>query len=946
MSLNKTQSKDNKMIEIFKKAYKSGFYPVALVGWKIEDNKARPMMPKGLTVDNYDFNEQLKKFDSNIGFVYYMNKINDKLDKDNSEYRLLCLDADSHGNEDCISGIELWNKLDFNKKETYPQDISKSNGIHMYCLIEKKYFMKNKTQIKYDNMKYEFDILTTSQIIAPYKINDIKFKAEPYWNKQCKSFEDYDSVLDIPKANKKLCKFIDKVLDENSIIGNKTKEIKNEIEEINKNKIIEENNYNNKDFTIEDIDNLVNLLDPNTNYSLWCEMGMCLRNMNKDYFCIWDKWSSNGKSYKIGECTKKWKTFKKTDNGLNIGSLISWCKTYNSNGFKNFIKDYNVKKIILDNKKIFPENELAITNIIHEDRLRHVSLNDSFCPMYKNDHEAGNVYLEITPYEYTMKCKICLGKTYPCDHLSLAKPELNKIFNTMNIQNLQINNYYSNDNDYVEFEKLKLFDDNELNKLIFDSLNGKSCELAEVIYYLNKNLYNYGEDEYWYLYENHKWNKISSKNFSLRHTASKQLKEKYDILIQYYKKMSEGVDKMKKINKINNIISNLSDTIVKNNIITELTELYSLKNKGKFVEKLDNDPYLLGFENGIYDLKNFVFREGKPDDFVSMTVGYDYIPEYTKYKEDIIKFFEDIMPNKEDREYLLTLLGSTLIGININEIFNIFTGGMRNGKSTLSNILLYVFGDYYGDISNNLLTKERPAQNVPQPELLEIIKKRIILASETEGKQKINTGFIKGITGNDRCKARGLYSNDIITFIPKFKLILLCNDIPEVDKPYDNAFWNRCKCLNFPVLFTENPKNEFEKKINKNLKQELLNWKQDCMLLFLEYYKKYCEVGLTETQSIINSTKKYKKQNNFYSDFIDEYLIKSDGDHVIWSDLKSMIMEWYKINIGNDTPKAKDIKTYFETKIFKCDEKVFKSNGTTFRGWNGYKLLSNDEKEH
>ena len=121
MSLNKiqTQIKDNKIkiTEIFKKAYNSGFYPVALVGWKIEDNKARPMMPKGLTVDNYDFDEQIKKFDPNIGFVYYMNKINDKLNKDNSEYRLLCLDADSHGNEDCISGIELWNKLDFNKKE-------------------------------------------------------------------------------------------------------------------------------------------------------------------------------------------------------------------------------------------------------------------------------------------------------------------------------------------------------------------------------------------------------------------------------------------------------------------------------------------------------------------------------------------------------------------------------------------------------------------------------------------------------------------------------------------------------------------------------------------------------------------------------------------------------------------------------------------------------------
>jgi hypothetical protein len=29
----------NKIIEIFKKAYNSGFYPVALVGWKVEEGK-------------------------------------------------------------------------------------------------------------------------------------------------------------------------------------------------------------------------------------------------------------------------------------------------------------------------------------------------------------------------------------------------------------------------------------------------------------------------------------------------------------------------------------------------------------------------------------------------------------------------------------------------------------------------------------------------------------------------------------------------------------------------------------------------------------------------------------------------------------------------------------------------------------------------------------------
>ena len=117
------------------------------------------------------------------------------------------------------------------------------------------------------------------------------------------------------------------------------------------------------------------------------------------------------------------------------------------------------------------------------------------------------------------------------------------------------------------------------------------------------------------------------------------------------------------------------------------------------------------------------------------------------------------------------------------------------------------------------------------------------------------------------------------------------------------------------------------------------------MLLFLEYYKKYCEVGLIETQSIMNSTKKYKKQNNFYAEFIDEHLIKCVGGYVIWSELRVMIMEWYKTNIGNDKLNVKEVKTYFETKVFKCEERVYKNNGISFCGWNGYKLKIINEKD-
>ena len=690
-------------------------------------------------------------------------------------------------------------------------------------------------------------------------------------------------------------------------------------------------------FEKNEIKKLVNMLNIKrlNDYKEWLDVGMCLKNINSDYLDIWDRWSEKGSDYDENCCEKKWKTFNKESNKkLGIGSLIKWVNDDNKDSFKIFLSERNIKQIIKTNKKQFPNNELEITKIIQNNDFHYVGLKDRFCPFYNDEHsEDGNVYLDLVfPDKLSMKCHKCVGKAFPCNHIKLKNSEAKTIFNT-----LVVNNYY-NEEENLDFEIVKIFNDEKLNRLIFDVLNYSSDEnYAKIAYYLYPNKFIYDLNK-WYEYKNHRWFKKKGDNIKFKKDVLKEIKDYLYKVLEYFKGDKKSSSYIKKQ------IKTLGDTSTTKKIMESITEEFNYScstidngpEEGDFHKKLDKNPYLLGFTNGVYDLKTFEFRDGKQEDYLSMSVGYSYIDKPTEHLKYIKKFFEDIQPEKELREFLLTFLGSCLIGIQKDEIYTIFTGIKRNGKTTCIELLNLALGDdYFGAIDTSFLTKARPESNAAQPELIEIQKKRVVVTSENEAGDKLNTGHVKKITGGDPLKARQLYSEELIKFKPQFKLISLFNDIPDVDK-LDGAFWSRCKVLYFPITFVDKPKNEGEKLIDKELKNKLDNWKQDFMWLLIEYCKKYSKYGLKYPKDVEQQTEKYKRSVDCYENFVGECLEKNEKDAISWTELKTYFCCWYKDNVGEKIPNAKEIKQNFE-KVFKREENVCKdSEGKSFRGWRNW----------
>ena len=82
---------------------------------------------------------------------------------------------------------------------------------------------------------------------------------------------------------------------------------------------------------------------------------------------------------------------------------------------------------------------------------------------------------------------------------------------------------------------------------------------------------------------------------------------------------------------------------------------------------------------------------------------------------------------------------------------------------------------------------------------------------------------MKEFSGNDRIKGRGLYQAPI-EFKPQFKLVLLCNALPDVP-PDDEGCWRRMEVVEFKNRFVENPVAENEYPRDYQLSAKLKEWK-------------------------------------------------------------------------------------------------------------------------
>lgn len=487
----------------------------------------------------------------------------------------------------------------------------------------------------------------------------------------------------------------------------------------------------------------------------------------------------------------------------------------------------------------------------------------------------------------------------------------------------------------------------ELKKFLYQSTTCTHYDVAQVVHHLFKHEFVCAsiKCKTWYEFKNHRWI-ASDCGFGLRSKISDEVwREYHQAAIEYTQSAISTTDPNQQsrfqdlAKKMNEIAIKLRTTTFKENLMKECAELFYVE---KFEEKLDSNPSLIGFNNGVYDMTTLEFREGRPDDFISYTTRNNYV-EYNPDHPAILginNYLSQVLTKSHIRDYVLKLFASFLNGAIKEQKFYIWTGSGSNSKSKLVELFEQSFGDYCCKFPITLLTQKRAASNAATSELARAKGKRFASLQEPSEDEKLNIGLMKELSGGDVIMARSIYKEPI-EFKPMFKMLLLCNHLPNVPSD-DGGTWRRIRVVEFTSKFLENPKGENEFPIDYELSEKFPVWAPHFMSLLLQYYKHYLSEGACEPQEVIQCTLDYKNQNDFMSQFIDSRVEKKDSAFLSIDEVYMDLRSWVRDNgVSVKVPSKPDLERYLTKNLSKCV--VFNQS----KGFKGYKLRTSfgDDEE-
>lgn len=434
------------------------------------------------------------------------------------------------------------------------------------------------------------------------------------------------------------------------------------------------------------------------------------------------------------------------------------------------------------------------------------------------------------------------------------------------------------------------------------------------------------KDNVWFGFWQHRWHELD-KCHSLRCKISEELPPIFERIINEctneYKKATGDEEKEKWLilSKVcAKMIKDLKTVPYKNHIITEAAERFF---DPDFISKLDEDRCLIGMPNGVYELETGIFRPGKPEDFITLSTGKKYNPNYTWESpgvKEVVYYMKTVYPDIKLRHYVLKCFGTILEGGNMNKDFYNMVGEGDNSKSMIAKLIKLAMGKYISKIPVSMIMGKRGNADNATPHLAD--KKGIrALFVEEPPKGQSNVSVVKELSGNDDILSRALFKMPII-FSPQWKLFVWTNHMLEAPAE-EKAYWNRQKVVDHESTFAFDApltvEEQFAKKIfprDPFFDRKLLAMAEPFLWCMIQWYSIFKQEGLIPPERVLHATKMAKLRNDIYLQYIQSSLEQgSQNDMITIGQLYENFRQWHA---GSFTGKAMPSKTDFEDEMSKA----------------------------
>lgn len=339
-------------------------------------------------------------------------------------------------------------------------------------------------------------------------------------------------------------------------------------------------------------------------------------------------------------------------------------------------------------------------------------------------------------------------------------------------------------------------------------------------------------------------------------------------------------------------------------------------------DEFDRHPLLLACANGVIDLQTGRVRPGRPADMLLRAIPIAWPEDFPHLEAFLAEdpgtpspcptweraFNEILLDDPERAGFLERYLGYCLTGLTNEQYYLFCVGEGANGKGLLFDALADILGDLSWDINPELLMEQKTSRSSggPSADLVSLMGRRLIIASEGEENRRISGQMLKRLTGQDSITARSPHDKFEVTFKPVFKLIFRTNDVPYgITKGF--SMIRRLLYLHFPLIYVDDPEAEarakpqqaemFRKKDGK-LREKLQAEYPGILLWLVRACLKYQRDGLVPPDSIRAAVEALRREEDHVGRFIEEVCQRTDPDEsMMFKEFYGGLEKWYAENI-------------------------------------------------